>query len=140
MVRLVLVLVMAGVMALSGCARQHQTAEEPNLGGGNLDPELSELSHLKFSRGRPLTEEERQVLSVNGEIVFHLTNEESEQVKGFVQYFMETKRDTIKRWLTRAEPHLQYVRAVLASHKLPIKTKIVTKEETAPESENGGEA
>ena len=24
--------------------------------------------------------------------------------------------------------------------KLPIKTKIVTKEETAPESENGGEA
>ena len=28
----------------------------------------------------------------------------------------------------------------LASHKLPIKTKIVTKEETAPESENGGEA
>ena len=28
----------------------------------------------------------------------------------------------------------------LASHKLPIKTKIVAKEETAPESENGGEA
>ncbi len=28
----------------------------------------------------------------------------------------------------------------LASHKLPIKCKIVTKEETAPESENGGEA
>ena len=28
----------------------------------------------------------------------------------------------------------------LASHKLPIQTKIVTKEETAPESENGGEA
>ena len=28
----------------------------------------------------------------------------------------------------------------LASQKLPIKTKIVAKEETAPESENGGEA
>ena len=28
----------------------------------------------------------------------------------------------------------------LASHKLPIKTKIVAKDETAPESENGGEA
>ena len=28
----------------------------------------------------------------------------------------------------------------LASHKLPIKTKIVSKEDTAPESENGGEA
>ncbi len=28
----------------------------------------------------------------------------------------------------------------LASHKLPIKTKIVKKEETAAESENGGEA
>ena len=28
----------------------------------------------------------------------------------------------------------------LASHKLPINTNIVTKEETAPESENGGEA
>ena len=28
----------------------------------------------------------------------------------------------------------------LASYKLPIKTKIVAKEETAPESENGGEA
>ena len=28
----------------------------------------------------------------------------------------------------------------LASHKLPIKCKIVTKEETAPETENGGEA
>ena len=28
----------------------------------------------------------------------------------------------------------------LAIHKLPIKCKIVTKEETAPESENGGEA
>ena len=28
----------------------------------------------------------------------------------------------------------------LARHKLPIKTKIVAKEETAPESENGGEA
>ena len=28
----------------------------------------------------------------------------------------------------------------LASHTLPIKTKIVAKEETAPESENGGEA
>ena len=28
----------------------------------------------------------------------------------------------------------------LASHKLPVKCKIVTKEETAPESENGGEA
>ena len=27
----------------------------------------------------------------------------------------------------------------LASHKLPIKTKIVSKEDTAPESENGGE-
>ena len=28
----------------------------------------------------------------------------------------------------------------LASHKLPVKTKFVMKEETAAESENGGEA
>ena len=28
----------------------------------------------------------------------------------------------------------------LASHKLPIKTKVITREESAPEAENGGEA
>ncbi|MBF0480597.1 MAG: transglycosylase SLT domain-containing protein [Desulfovibrionaceae bacterium] len=116
--RLVLVVVLASMFGLAGCARQH-AGEEQGLGAGNLDPELAELDGLKFSRGRPLTAEERKVLASHGEIAFHLTGEESEQVRGYVQYFLETKRDTVKRWLVRAEPHLQYVRAVLASNKLP---------------------
>jgi len=119
MVRLVLALVLAGIFGLAGCARQQNTAEDQSYGAGNLDPELAELGSLEFSRGRPLTAEERQVLAAHSEIAFHLTGEESEQIKGYVQYFLETKRDTVKRWLNRAEPHLQYVRAVLASHKLP---------------------
>jgi membrane-bound lytic murein transglycosylase D len=119
MVRLVLALVLAGVFGLAGCARQQNTTEDQNYGAGNLDPELAELGSLEFSRGRPLTAEERRVLAAHSEIAFHLTGEESEQIKSFVQYFLETKRDTVKRWLTRAQPQLQYVRAVLASHKLP---------------------
>jgi len=119
MVRLVLALVLAGIFTLAGCARQQNSAEEQGYGAGNLDPELAELDNLKFSRGRPLTNEERQVLAAHGEIAFHLTGEESEQIKGYVQYFLETKRDAVKRWLTRSQPHLQYVRAVLASNKLP---------------------
>lgn len=105
------------LLFLAACSSASQ-----NAGGkpkANMEPEISGLEALKSSRGRPLTPAERQALDSKAGIAFRLSPEETEEVKLFFQYFTRDKRDTVQRWLLRSEPHLEYVRAVLASHRLP---------------------
>lgn len=103
---------------VAGCAGpSYDTREHKQV--SNLETEITELDALKNSRGRPLTQAERQALDSKAGITFRLSAEESEEVKQFLQYFTREKRDTVQRWMLRSEPHLEYVRAVLASQRLP---------------------
>jgi membrane-bound lytic murein transglycosylase D len=106
------------LIILAGCASPSVNTRE-HKPVSNMEPDISELSALKQSRGRPLTPAERQALDSKVGIAFHLSPEESEEVKLFFQSFTRDKRDTVQRWMLRSEPHLEYVRAVLASHRLP---------------------
>jgi len=106
------------LILLAGCAGPSYDVRDPKP-RANLEPEITELEALKNSRGRPLTPAERQALDSKAGIAFHLTDEEAREVTLFFQYFTRDKRDTVQRWMLRSEPHLEYVRAVLASHRLP---------------------
>jgi len=103
---------------LSGCAGpSYETREHKQV--SNLEPEITELDALKNSRGRPLTQAERQALDTKAGITFRLSPEETQEVQQFLQFFTREKRGTVQHWMLRSEPHLEYVRAVLASHRLP---------------------
>jgi membrane-bound lytic murein transglycosylase D len=104
---------------LAGCAGPSADIREPARYTANLEPEITELDALKNSRGRPLTPSERQALESKAGIAFRLTPEETEEEKLFFEYFSREKHETVQRWLLRSEPHLEYVRAVLASQRLP---------------------
>lgn len=106
------------LLLLAGCAGPSVQTREKAL-SSNLEPEITELEALKNSRGRPLTPAERQALDSKAGIAFNLSPAETEEVLLFFQYFSRDKRDTVRRWMLRSEPHLEYVRAVLASHRLP---------------------
>ncbi|MFZ5427000.1 MAG: transglycosylase SLT domain-containing protein [Thermodesulfobacteriota bacterium] len=106
------------LILLAGCAGPSHEARAPRP-LANLEPEITELEALKNSRGRPLTPAERQALDSKAGIAFKLTEEEAREVTLFFQYFTRDRRDTVQRWMLRSEPHLEYVRAVLASHRLP---------------------
>jgi membrane-bound lytic murein transglycosylase D len=107
-------LLLITLLMAAGCAGQ-----QVNTAKDTLDPEVSGLEALSQSRGRPLTAAERQALASRPEITFHLTGEESEEVKLFFTYFVRDKHDTVERWLLRSQPNLEYIRAVLMSHRLP---------------------
>lgn len=110
--------VLVCLLLLAGCAGPSYDVRE-HRASGNLEPEITELDALKNSRGRPLTPAERQVLDSKAGISFNLTEEETREVTLFFQYFTRDRRDTVQRWMLRSETHLEYVRAVLASHRLP---------------------
>lgn len=106
------------LILLAGCGGpSYDTREHKPV--SNLEPEITELDALKNSRGRPLTPAERHALESKAGIAFRLTPEETEEVKLFFQYFTREKHDTVQRWMLRSEPHLEYVRAVLTSQRLP---------------------
>lgn len=87
---------------------------------GNLEPELWQTQQiLNLTRGRPLTEKEKQALASKTDINFNLDLSETQEVRQFLQYFAEDRRETMTRWLERASTHLPFVRAMLASYKLP---------------------
>jgi len=102
---------------LAGCgSHSHKPSGRSQA---NLEPEISELDALRNSRGRPLTDAERQALEYKAGIAFHLTPEETREEKLFLQYFTGEKHGVVQSWMARSEPYLEYVRAVLASHRLP---------------------
>ncbi len=103
------------VVLLAGCAGQ----SIPVRDSAKMEPEMDGLEALRASRGRPLTAAERQVLASQPEMHFKLSVEESKDESLFFEYFTHDRRDVVQRWLQRGEPHLEYVRAVLASHGLP---------------------
>ncbi|WP_423747981.1 transglycosylase SLT domain-containing protein [Fundidesulfovibrio agrisoli] len=109
--------VLALTLALTGCAPSQQSAGHGSR--SNLEPEITGLEALSQSRGRPLTAAEKQALDSHQELTFRLSPEETEEMRLFFQYFTRDKRDTVQRWMLRSEPHLEYVRAVMASHRLP---------------------
>lgn len=106
------------LMFLAGCAGTTSVPVDRSP-RSNLEPEIAGLEALSQSRGRPLSSAERQALASRPEIKFRLTNEENEEVRLFFQYYARDKRGSTQRWLMRGETHLEYVRAVLASHRLP---------------------
>ncbi len=106
------------LILLAGCAGQRHVSNEREP-QPSLEPEIAALDALRNSRGRPLTEVERQALGSRQELSFRLTPAETEEMQQFFQYFTRDKHDTVQRWMLRSEPHLEYVRAVLASHRLP---------------------
>ncbi len=101
----------------SACAKKYQ-AENQDM-KPNLDPELSNPDFLKIKRPRPLTKQEKEALASKTDIPFNLDVRETEDVQLFLTYFTQERRETMERWLERAAPHLPYIRAVLATHKLP---------------------
>ena len=111
-----LVAFFAGLLLLSGCA--HKQTQDMQA---NLEPEVWDTTQIlkDLKRGRPLTEQEKRALASQGSIQFNLDVKETEEVQMFLQYFTLDKHGTMDRWLSRAEPHLPYVRAVLASYNLP---------------------
>ena len=109
-------LILCLLVFLAGCGSHSKKPSRPQAA---LEPEISELDALKNSRGRPLTDAERQALEYKAGIAFHLTPEETREEKLFLQYFTGEKHGVVQSWMTRSEPYLEYVRAVLASHRLP---------------------
>lgn len=104
---------------LPGCAGNKY--DKNNDMKANLEPEVWDTSQIlkDLKRGRPLTEQEKQALASRGAIQFNLDVKDTEEVQMFLQYFSMDRRGTMEKWLQRAEPHLPYVRAVLASYNLP---------------------
>ena len=115
--RLLLKLFLVACLAFSGaCAKKAQVDNQDMK--PNLEPELSE-DFLKIKRPRPLTQQEKEALASKTDIPFNLDVQETEEVQAFLTYFTQERRETMERWLERAAPHLPYIRAVLATHKLP---------------------
>jgi len=105
------------LLLLAGCAGQSIPVRSGGQDG--LEPEITGLDALRNSRGRPLTAAERQVLASRPEMHFKLSEDDSRDEALFFEYFTHEKRATMQRWMQHGEPHLEYVRAVLASHGLP---------------------
>ncbi len=107
------------LLALSGCAGNKY--DKNNDMKANLEPEVWDTTQIlkDLQRGRPLTEQEKKALASRGAIQFDLDVKDNEEVQMFLQYFSMDKRGSMEKWLQRAEPHLPYVRAVLASYNLP---------------------
>ena len=105
------------LVAGAGCAKKYQSDNQDMK--PNLDPELSNPDFLKIKRPRPLTQLEKEVLASKTDIPFNLDVRDTEEVQLFLTYFNQDHRDTMERWLERAAPHLPYIRAVLATYKLP---------------------
>jgi len=107
-------------LLLAGCASQQYEKNNADM-KANLEPELWDTSKIlqDLKRGRPLTQQEKQALASRGSIQFDLDVKDNEEVQMFLQYFSIDKRGSMTKWLERAEPHLPYVRAVLASYNLP---------------------
>jgi len=115
--RLFLKLLLVFCLAFSGACAKKQVSDNQDM-KPNLDPELSD-DFLKIKRPRPLTQQEKEALASKTDIPFNLDVQETEEVQAFLTYFTQERRDTMERWLERAAPHLPYIRAVLATHKLP---------------------
>jgi len=101
----------------SACAKKYQSDNQDMK--PNLDPELANPDFLKIKRPRPLTQQEKEALASRTDIPFNLDVRDTEEVQMFLTYFTQERRDTMTRWLERAAPHLPYIRAVLATYKLP---------------------
>ncbi len=119
MARYILCIVLPLLLALAGCAGNKY--DKNNDMKANLEPEVWDTSQIlkDLKRGRPLTEQEKKALASRGAIQFNLDVADNEEVQMFLQYFSMDKKGTMEKWLQRAEPHLPYVRAVLASYNLP---------------------
>ncbi|WP_428561812.1 MAG: LysM peptidoglycan-binding domain-containing protein [Solidesulfovibrio sp. DCME] len=119
MVRYFPCLILSLLLALAGCAGNKY--DKNNDMKANLEPEVWDTSQIlkDLKRGRPLTEQEKKALASRGAIQFNLDVADNEEVEMFLQYFTMDKKGTMEKWLQRAEPHLPYVRAVLASYNLP---------------------
>jgi membrane-bound lytic murein transglycosylase D len=118
MIQQLVIVLLAAVLLLPGCAaKNHDNADMK----ANLEPELWDTSIIlkDLKKGRPLTEQEKKALASRGSIQFNLDVKENEEVQMFLQYFTMDKHGSMDKWLARAEPHLPYVRAVLASYNLP---------------------
>ena len=115
--RLFLKLLLVFCLAFSGACAKKQVSDNQDM-KPNLDPELSD-DFLKIKRPRPLTQQEKEALASKTDIPFNLDVAETEEVQAFLTYFTQERRETMERWLERAAPHLPYIRAVLATHKLP---------------------
>ncbi|MHC1791751.1 LysM peptidoglycan-binding domain-containing protein [Solidesulfovibrio sp.] len=118
--RYLLFVLLPAFLLLSGCAGQQYTKSNADM-KPNLEPELWDTTQIlkNLQRGRPLTEQEKKALASQGAIRFDLDVADNEEVQMFLQYFSIDKRGSMDTWLRRAEPHLPYVRAVLASYNLP---------------------
>jgi membrane-bound lytic murein transglycosylase D len=118
--RYLLFVLLPAFLLLSGCAGQQYNKSNADM-KPNLEPELWDTSQIlkNLQRGRPLTEQEKKALASQGAIRFDLDVADNEEVQVFLQYFSIDKRGSMDTWLRRAEPHLPYVRAVLASYNLP---------------------
>ena len=101
----------------SACAKKYQSDNQDMK--PNLDPELANPDFLKIKRPRPLTQQEKDALASRTDIPFNLDVRDTEEVQMFLTYFTQERRETMTRWLERAAPHLPYIRAVLATYKLP---------------------
>ncbi|WP_300157641.1 LysM peptidoglycan-binding domain-containing protein [Solidesulfovibrio sp.] len=119
MARYILCIVLPLLLALAGCAGNKYDKNTDMK--ANLEPEVWDTSQIlkDLKRGRPLTEQEKKALASRGAIQFNLDVADNEEVQMFLQYFSMDKKGTMEKWLQRAEPHLPYVRAVLASYNLP---------------------
>jgi membrane-bound lytic murein transglycosylase D len=119
MARYLWLAILPALLLLPGCAGNKY--EKNNDMKANLEPEVWDTSQIlkNLQRGRPLTEQEKKALASRGSIQFDLDVKDTEEVQMFLQYFSMDKRGTMDKWLQRAEPHLPYVRAVLASYNLP---------------------
>ena len=112
--RLILVLCLVLVAACAAKDKVDNQDMEPNL-----DPELLFRSDfLKIKRPRPLTQQEKDALASKSDIPFNLDVRETQDVQMFFTALREHP-ETMQRWLERAARHLPYVRAVLATYKLP---------------------
>ena len=118
--RYLLFVLLPAFLLLSGCSGKQYDKSNADM-KANLEPELWNTSQIlqNLQRGRPLTEQEKKALASRGAIQFDLDVKENEEVQVFLQYFSIDKRGSMDTWLRRAEPHLPYVRAVLASYNLP---------------------
>lgn len=110
-------LILAVVALTPACAKKYQADSQDMK--PNLDPELSSPDFLKIHRPRPLTKQEKEALASKTDIPFNLDVRDTEEVQLYLTYFTQERRETMERWLERAAPHLPYIRAVLATYKLP---------------------
>lgn len=119
MARYILFAILPVLLVLSGCAGNKY--DKSNDMRANLEPEVWDTTQIlkDLKRGRPLTKQEKEALASRGAIQFNLDVADNEEVQMFLQYFSMDKRGTMEKWLIRAQPHLPYVRAVLASYNLP---------------------